>query len=152
MHTCARDQVARGAGLMHGIQDDPSGQKMNAAGFYGRTRPRDGFGMPSGPPDMPTSTQWEKMSEALTVLQTAQQSNLVSMRTVIQRIDALAKDFDEFKKQGTTLPPATAGHDGQSSGRRIPSELSVSRCIVANAALRVHYIPYLIFYKPLRLQ
>ena len=90
--------------------------------------------MPSGPPDLPTSTQWEKMSEALTVLQTAQQSNLVSIRTVIQRIDALAKDFDEFKKQDTTLPSATTSHDGQSAGRRIPSELSVSCSgIVANA-------------------
>eukprot|EP00731_Ephydatia_muelleri_P006893 Em0003g1141a len=100
---------------------------MNVAGFYGRPRQREGLGLPSGPPDMPA--QWEKMSETLTVLQTTQQSNMVLIRTVMQRVDTLAKDFDEFKKQVTTKltpPSAAAGQDRQSSGQRIPSELSTS--------------------------
>ena len=104
---------------------------MNVAGFYGRPRQREGLGLPSGPPDMPA--QWEKMSETLTVLQTTQQSNMVLIRTVMQRVDTLAKDFDEFKKQATTTltpPSAAAGQDRQSSGQRIPSELSVSHCVI----------------------
>ncbi|KAL5509937.1 hypothetical protein EMCRGX_G005387 [Ephydatia muelleri] len=47
-----------------------------------------------------------------------------------ERVDTLAKDFDEFKKQVTTKltpPSAAAGQDRQSSGQRIPSELSVQK-------------------------
>ena len=75
------------------------------------------------------------------------------MRTVIQRIDARAKAFDEFKKQGTTLPSATTGNDGQSAGRRIPSELSVSCSGIVANAVKVTFctISYLL-YKPLGLQ
>eukprot|EP00731_Ephydatia_muelleri_P034392 Em0057g24a len=54
---------------------------------------------------------------------------MVLIRTVMQRVDTLAKDFDEFKKQATTTltpPSAAAGQDRQSSGQRIPSELSTS--------------------------
>jgi hypothetical protein len=94
---------------------------MNVSGFYGISRPRGNSGLPSGMP-----TQMEKVSETLTVLETAQQSNAASIKTVLERVDALAKDFDEFKKQVATPPSAPVAHDGQSSSRRLPSELSVS--------------------------
>lgn len=67
-----------------------------------------------------------QMRENLPDLLKALQNNAIAMQGVIQRMDVIAKDIEEMKKQ---LPPqcqASSASVKPSTSKIIPSELSVS--------------------------
>ena len=86
--------------------------------------------------------------ETIPDLVKAQQSNAVAIQGVMQRMDAIAKDIEDMKKQILLQCQASSASVKSSpSTRRIPSELSVSykknkstKCSIARS--RHHYSVY----------
>ena len=67
--------------------------------------------------------KFEKLSETLLDLQEEQRNNAAAIRCVMQRVETIAKDVDDLKKQ---LSQRTQATSQSQACKRIPSALSVS--------------------------
>ena len=101
--------------------------EMNAHGFYGRRGQSAQYAssVSSASSDCNDTSQIPR--ETISDLVKAQQSNAVAIQGVMQRMDAIAKDIEDLKKQTSPQCQASSASVKSSpSTRRIPSELSVS--------------------------
>ena len=90
-------------------------------GFYGRGGSRDAP-LPTANADVVEKV--EKLTEAVTDLQKAQQHNAVAIQSVVQRVEDIVKSVDELKNH--LSPHAQPQIVQPPPSKRIPSELSVS--------------------------
>ncbi|KAL5488868.1 hypothetical protein EMCRGX_G018160 [Ephydatia muelleri] len=104
-------------------------------GFYGRGGSRDAP-LPTANADVVEKV--EKLTEAVTDLQKAQQHNAVAIQSVVQRVEDIVKSVDELKNH--LSPHAQPQIVQPPPSKRIPSELSGAiKCIYAGMSEEQQY-------------
>jgi hypothetical protein len=100
---------------------------MNAHGFYGRKGQTTPYASSASSASSDCNDTSQITRETIPDLVKAQQSNAVAIQGVMQRMDAIAKDIEDMKKQiSPQCQASSASVKSSPSTRRIPSELSVS--------------------------